>query len=415
MSQSTPKQRFQEAAVLFRNKDHAGALAIFDELLAAHAQSAPLHFHRGRCLIELDRPDEATAALDAALALDRNYVPLLLERVNLGGAEDFDPLPLLRHAQSLEPDNAQVLFLLAETELLATGNDPGRCANALALLDRSLQLDSNRAEAWALRGTWHQGRAMNAQGAAHVVRDPYGVQYDREALEAALHDFTRASELGDRISYDHRCARIAEQLGDYERATRHYDHMLERLPADAGNREYLRSQRDRCAQGEAGARAAAAEPFEQVNTSETPERNLGEDMAHSITQGVAIMVRHGADVPSALNALVGDDTPDGLTATHIAFQIYNNGHEPDPGLVEVSAADYPSYQRAHADACTKPMAALGYVHLGDVEAQGLTQSLGQSALVRLFVHPEFGSAAAFALKPKWPGLVGFVLAFVTGN
>ncbi|MCC7254719.1 MAG: hypothetical protein IT467_02190, partial [Dokdonella sp.] len=246
-------------------------------------------------------------------------------------------------------------------------------------------------------------------------RDLHGLEYDRDALEAALQDFTRAAALGDGSVHDYRCAKLAEQLGDYELATRHYDHMLARLPADAGNREHVRSERDRCAQGEAGARAATAELFEQMAATASSERSLGEDMFHSINQGVATMVRHGADVPSALDALVGDDSPDGLTATHIAIQIYNYGHEPDPDLIEVSAADYPRYQRAHANACTKPMAAQGYVHLGDVEAQGLTQFLGQSVLVRLFVNPEFGSAAAFALKPKWPGLVGFVLALLTGK
>jgi len=415
MSQSTPKQRFQEAATLFRNKDFDAALAILDDLIVIQPKSAPLHFHRGRCLIALDREEEAISALDTALELAPEHVPLLLERAQLGGDENFDPLPLLRSAHQLEPDNAQVLFQLANGELMAAEDDAARKAEALAHLNRSLELDPTREVAFLLRAIWHQGRAIHSEKATRKVRDIYGMEYDRDALEAALQDYTRACELNSSNRNHRSCAKIAEQLGQYELATEHFDQILAQLPADSRTRIHVQEERDRCAKGEAGAREAVANLFSDLSASDSPERSLSDDMSYAITQGVAAMVRQGSDVNSALEALIGDESPDGMVATNIAFQLYNHGNEPAPDLVEVAAKDFPSYQRSHADACEKALTTLGYQVLGDVEATGLMANLGMRALVRVFVHPEYGSAAAFALKPKWPGLLGFIIAFVTGK
>ncbi len=416
MSQSDSAARYQAAGTLFRQRDFTGALSILDELIAASPNAAPLHFHRSRCLLALERHDEAAATLDTVLRLAPDHVPALLARVELGGGEDedFDALALLQRAVRQEPDNARVLRLLAEAELGRIGDAQAE-ARALAHLDRSLELDPNQPAAFALRAERHYGRALTDESGEHVVRTLMGLAYDRHALEAALADYERAAALESSNPYDQRIAHIAELLGRYDLATEHYDHVLARLPADAPARGFVEEERDRCARGEAGAREQLAAMIEAAGAPERAERSVEEDMAYAVTHSAAALIRQGQDMQGALDAVAGDDSPDALAATNIAFQIYNYAHEPAPDLVEVAASDYPAYQRQHADACEKALAPLGYTRLADAEALGITTSQGMRALIRFFAHPDYGSAAAFAIKPKWPGFLAFLLMFLTGK
>ncbi len=416
MSQTDPAARYQAAAQLFRQRDFSGALSILDELIASSPNAAPLHFHRSRSLLALERREEAAAALDRVLRLAPDHVPALLARAELGthAEDDFDALPLLRHALQQEPDNARVLYLLAEAELNRS-DDTAAQTRALAHLDRSLEQDPNQPAAFALRAEHHYTLALTDQAGEHTIRTLMGISYDRRALEAALADYERAAALEQNNRYDRRVAQIAETLGHYETATAHLDRVLARLPADAPARPFLQEERDRCAQGESGAREQLATMIEAAGAPAQAERNLEEDMAYAVTHSAAALIRQGQDMENALNAVAGDDSPEAMMATNIAFQIYNYANEPAPDLIEVSPGDYPTYQRKHADACEKALAPLGYTKLADVEPLGVTTSQGMRALVRLFVHPQYGSAAAFALKPKWPGFLAFLLLLLTGK
>lgn len=416
MSQPDPAARYKAAAQLFRQNDFSGALSILDELIAANPNAAPLHFHRSRSLLAMDRRKEAATALDTVLHLAPDHVPALLARVELGtdDEDDFDALPLLQHALRQEPDNARVLYLLAEAELNRS-DDAAAQARALAHLDRSLELNPDQPAGYALRAERHYSLALTDEAGEHSLRTLTGITYDRRALEAALADYERAAALEQNNRHDRRVAQIAETLGRYELATAHLDRVLDRLPADAPARTFLQADRDRCAQGEAGEREQLASMIETAGAPAQVERNLEEDMTYAVTHTAAALIRQGQDMETALNAVAGDESPDAMLATNIAFQIYNYGNEPAPDLIEVSPSDYPAYQRKHADACEKALAPLGYTRLADVEPLGVTTSQGMRALVRLFVHPDHGSAAAFALKPKWPGFLGFLLLFFTGK
>lgn len=417
MNQSTANERYRAAGVLFREGRHSEALEILDELVAATPGAAPLHFHRSRCLRALRREAEAITALDRVLELSPDYVPALLARVELARheGETFDALPLLQHAVRQEPDNARALFLLAEAELMLAAPGSAEEAEALAHLERSLELDPGQAEGWACRAEFHANRALTEDNGEHVITDLVGMRHDRRALEQALHDYQRAAELEPGNRFDRRIAQLAERLGDWPLATACLDRMLARMEPDAPGRGFLIQERERCAAGEAGARDELANLLEQAGASEGPERTLEEDSAHALTHAAALLVRQGHDVPSALDALIDDESPEAVQATTIAFQLYNYAHEPPPDLMEVDAADYPGYQRRHADACEKALAPLGYVRLADAEALGITSSQGSRTLIRIFTHPEYGSAAAFALKPKWPGLLGFLSMLLSGK
>ena len=59
---------------------------------------------------------------------------------------------------------------------------------------------------------------------------------------------------------------------------------------------------------------------------------------------------------------------------------------------------------------------LGLQHVGDAEARGLFAMLGQHVLIRFFADAsgEIG-VAAFALRPKWPGWLGWLLLRLSGK
>lgn len=417
MDQTTANERYKAAGALYRQGRHSEALEILDELVAATPNAAPLHFHRSRCLRALRREAEAITALDRVLELSPDYVPALLARVELARheGETFDALPLLQRAVQQEPDNARALFLLAEAGLIQAAPGSTEEAEALAHLERSLERDPGQAESWACRAEFHASRTFTEDSGEHVITDLVGMRHDRRALEQALHDYQRAAELEPGNRFDRRIAQLAERLGDWPLATACLDRILARMAPDAPGRELLVEERDRYAAGEAGARDEMAKLLEQAGDSDGHERTLEEDAAHALTHAAAALVRQGSDLPGALDALIDDESPEALQATTIAFQLYNYAHEPAPDLMEVDASDYPRYQRAHADACEKALAPLGYVPLADAEALGITSSQGSRALIRIFTHPEYGSAAAFALKPKWPGLLGFLILLLTGK
>ncbi len=419
MSQDQRAERHQHAGELFRNKDYVGALKILDELIASYPRAAPLHVHRSRCLTALDRPEEAAQALDAALALAPDHVPTLLARVEMAEEhyEALDTLPLLRRAIAREPENATALFLFARTVLdgATEADDPGTIEEALASLDLSIALDPRRAEAWARRGQHHHLRAHGAGDSTDSVRDALGISYDRRALEQALEDLTRAASLKADNQYDRLCARIAALLGQHELAARHMDRVLERMDADAPARAFVEEERARYAMGPEGEREELAEMLEHAGDVEGVERSLAEDASYALTHATAELVRQGVDLQSALDAMTGDESPDDLQATQIAFSLYSMAHEADPGLVEVDPAGFPAFQRKHADHCEEALAPLGYTRLAYAEARGISAQQGQRTLLGLFTHPEYGSAASFALKPKWPGLIGFAFLFLTGR
>lgn len=421
MSQDQRAERYQKAGELFRNKDYAGALQILDELVHAHPKAAPLHFHRSRCLNALGRAEDAAQAMDAALELVPDHVPTLLARVELAEEhfEDLDTLPLLRRALAREPDNATALFLFARTILDQTGstNDPAAVEKAVAALDRCITLDPTHADAWARRGQYHHLRAHGAEEGPDVVRDVLGIAYRRDALEQALSDLTRASELKEDNQYDRLCARIAALLDQPERAVAHMDRVLARIPADAPARPFVEEERARYQRGREGEREELAELLEKAgeNDDTDMERSLADDTAYALTHATAELVRQGQTLQNALEAMAGDESPEALQATQIAFSLYGMAHEPDPDLVEVDPATFPAYQRKHAEACAKALAPLGYSLLTHAEARGISAQQGQRALLGLFTHPEYGAAAAFALRPKWPGLLGFLLAFLSGK
>lgn len=408
MTSSDPQVLYREAGVRFNQNDFSGALQILDTLLVANPDAAPLHWHRARCLLALQQPTEAAQALDTTLRLTPDFVPALLARVNLAQEEGemLDVLPLLQRAVNAEPGHARAQFLLAEAELAAAEAGSLEEAEALLRLDQSLLMDANQAEAWACRAESRLSRALlgaHVPDSTETVRDVYGMHYDRTLLEGALSDFQEAAQREDNNLFDRRIALIADKLGHYPLAAQALDRVLARMPADAPARQLIEQERDHYAQGQSAARQNMLKNLHTLRTPEPGERSLHDDMSQAVLHSITAQVRDGAELSDVLENLFHEPDPDELIAISIAHDIHSYANEPDPGLVEVDAQNFPAFQRRHVRNCLKRLTPLGYFHLADVEAVNLGARLGRRVLIGLFSHPEYGTAAAFSIRPKWPG------------
>lgn len=403
---------FDEARQLIRDGDFDGALIPLEALIAVHPRSAALRWHRSRCLRQLDRDAEAIADLDALIALKPDYVPALVARAELAEADDAgdEAIALLRRAHAIDTGDADVAFRLAL--LLA---DHGASDEAIALLTRAIASDPSRHEAWRLRADLRHRLASSPSDDADVVSDPLGMRYDRTQLEAALADYQAAVAIADDLRVDLRIADIAQRLGRYEEAVVHGDAVLARLAADDPVRPHVQELRDRAAAGPAGEREHYARMIEAaLGEAGGADRSLQDDVANAALRSAADRIRKGAEISSALETFVPESAED-ASATYIAHQIHNLAHEPPPGLEPAVASEFPGYQQRHLAAVRRTIEPLGYVHLTDAEARNLGQMLGQRIVIGLYVHPQYGTAVAYAMRPKWPGLLGFLVLFASGK
>ncbi|MDP2228873.1 MAG: tetratricopeptide repeat protein [Moraxellaceae bacterium] len=438
------------------------ALDILDGLIASHPQSASLHWHRANCLEKLERHEEVPAALNRLIEKRPDYSPALIRRVEYSGWEldalapepdidddaDEENLPPaaraalakrsaleksleqrserdLREVLKRDSAHAQASYMLScllryrESE---AGQDDS-AAEAATLLDRAIALAPGNTEYRAERAGLRRMQAMltteasdDNAAAAGVVQTFSGMCYDRTALEAAASDYEACWQLEKQPRHAIRLAGILHDLGRFDDALRCYDNALAEMAADDPMRDYVMERRAASTGNGAGEREQMAQML-LGSLDDTPGKNrtLEEDMAAQAIIGAAEAIRRGEDISTALAANVSDD-PDTMTAMNLARQILNVAYEPAPGLVEVKAADYPAWQRRHCDQVAKAAAPLGMTKIADAEAMAMFNMLGQHVLLRLFRNADGDiGMASFILKPKWPGMIVFLIMLLTGK
>ncbi len=440
---------FTRFSVAFKQARHQDALDLIDALIAAHPQAAALHWHRANCLEKLERYAEIAPTLNHLLTLKPDYAPAIVKRVQFadidaggdeGENEDEDLADderaridaeqraralaasmrneaELRRALAIDPDLVDGLFLLSNT-LRYRHDGNGQVAEADALLDRAIELAPLRVDLIDARASLRRAAAMRYDDGpddADTVRTFSGLRYSRSRLEAALADYETAFALSDEYRYAVRKGMLLHDLGRHDEALAAYDEALATMAADDPKRGFILETRAKSENNGAGEREQMARLIESGLIGDGRNRKLDEDIAAQALIAAANAIRAGKSVSEAIESRVSDD-PDTLMATNIAQQILNVAHEPPPELELVDAAGYPSYQRRFVDAAARDIGALGLRHVGDAEAKGMFLILGQRVLLRFFADDtgEIG-VASFAMKPKWPGVIGFLFLLLTGK
>ncbi|MBC3806662.1 hypothetical protein H8K52_04795 [Undibacterium seohonense] len=468
---------FDEFKRSYRAGEYAQALSFIDRLMSSFPQSAALFWHRVNCLEKLERYAEVPPALDGVLQRMPDYAAALMKRVDytdwyldqqapLHGDDEDDlgdesvstAVANARTARAaaqlnLEHRNiadlrkllnrtdasgaaegktalsnseiAQANFLLANVLRNRESGDVGQheLEEARDLLNKAItlcpaQIDYRLARADdARRLAWVdvQDDVARLDTDSALVRTYSGIYFKRAELEAAVVDYRYCWEQAKVPGHAMKLATILHDLGRYDEALQVYDQVLTQMPIDAPHREYFIEKRKLSENSGAGEREHMAQLLLNSLDDDGKDRSLHDSMAAQAMVGAAEAIRHGASVSDALAAHISDD-PDTMQAMNIARQILSVAHEAKPELVAVDASDYPRYQQKHCQRAEKAAQAIGLIKIADAEAMGLFTMLGQHVMLRFFRDDsgELG-LASFTMKPKWPGLIGFLLMFLSGK
>ena len=437
---------FVHFSELYRAARYAEALEALDRLFARFPDAPELRWHRANCLEQLERFAEIKPELDLLLARKPDYVPAIVKRVKYAqvdtdAADDDDALSdaererreneerarqhrisleaeaELRRALALDANHVEGLALLADV-LRYREDGAAQVAEADALLDRAIELAPTQVDLFEARARARQSAAMrdaDAPDDADSVRTFNGMHYSRGKLEAALADYDTCHALSGGFRYAVRAGMVLHDLGRFDEALARYDLALSAMPADDPRRAHVIDTRARSENQGGGEREQMARLLESALLGDGKDRNIADDMAAQALLGAAAAIRAGKSVNEALETRLSDD-PDTQLANNIAQQILNVAFEPPPDLVPVEPANFPAFQRRFAEQSGAEIAALGLKHIGDVEARGMFMMLGQHVMLRLFADAsgEVG-VAVFAMKPKWPGWLGYLFMLLTGK
>ena len=447
---SSPFESFKSA---WQAADYAQALMHVDAVINERPQVAALHWYRANCLLKLDRPVEALAAVNRVLALNPDHAPALVKQVELDGVDAVEPgesgrsdeptqaqmsahflqierhrqrqIAQLRRAVAIDPNLADAYFCLSQRlrggtmyEMLKGADAEQLLCNdeADALLNQAIALDPARAEFLCARAEQHRLRAIVVQDGApagEYVEAATGMRYLRAEIDAALADFAECARLDGGPHFPWRTARLLHEIGRYDEALVEYDRALALLPPDSPQREHVLNLRRRSENGGRGEYEDMAQMIESLVPS--GDRNQQDDMMATVMLGAARAVRRGQRANVALAARM-PESPDDLLAANIAEGILNVAYEAPPNLVAVDAATFPAYQRRYAARQRRALAAAALHHIADAEATGMTPTLGQRVLLGFHADADGATCAiTFVLRPKWPGVGGFLLLLLSGK
>jgi len=434
-------------AAAFKEGRYEDALQLVDSLITVCPDSAPLHWHRANCLEKLERLADIKAELDAVLSLKADYVPAIIKRVQYAHVDDeSDPwdesLPEaqrerllrerdernnrfsieaeaeLRRALALEPANVEALRLLSSV-LYNREDATELTAEAAALLDRAIALASGDVGLLDERAGRRRSAAVRFDDGPDdddTVRSFNGQRFSRRGLESALADYLECHARSGLPRHLIRAGMVLHDLQRYDEALSHFDRALAAMAENDPQRAMALEIRARSENNGAGERDQIARLLETSLVGDGKDRTLADDIAASNMMALASAIRAGRPVAEAVEAQFNGDDPDLIIATDLAQKILGQAYEPPPELAPVDAKDFPAYQRKFADRCAKEVVAAGLRQVGDAEAKGMFMMLGQHVMLRLFADDsgEVG-VATFAMKPKWPGWLVFLVLLLSGK
>jgi tetratricopeptide (TPR) repeat protein len=238
----------------------------------------------------------------------------------------------------------------------------------------------------------------------------------RTHLERALADFDRAIAVKPLPNYRFARADLLHRLQRFDEALAALDELLAELAPDHALYSLAVDARKRSENEGRGERDEAARRLIDA-LEDTPEKERGTlqyDQAAAVIRSVAQGMRAGKTIPEAMEGFVSD-SPEDLAAVSIAWQILQMAQEASPHYEPANAAGFPPHQQAHERKATKQLAKLGFTKLGDFDPVHLAVTLARKQMLTLYVRDDGeATAAAFSLKPKWPGFMGWVLMTLKG-
>jgi hypothetical protein len=341
-------------------------------------------------------------------------------RAELGEEEgsDYDPEPDLRRAIALDPKLGRARYALA----LLLHNEEGKEEESRVQMDTAIELDPTLHEALAARGGWARieawtDQAQEGEGGEGVFKTFTGMRIKRSHLERALADFDRAIAVKSLPNYRFARADLLHRLQRYDEALAELDGLVAELPAEHPLRDLAVDARKRSENQGGGEREEAAKLLIDAleGTSEKERDTLQYDQASAVIRSVAQGMRSGQSIPEAMSSFVSD-SPEDMAAVSIAWQILQMAQEAAPRYVPADPAGYPGHQRAHEKKCTRQLAKLGFTKLGDYDPVHLAVTLARKQLLTLYVRDDGeATAAAFSIKPKWPGFMGWLVMTLKGE
>ncbi|MDO4725201.1 MAG: hypothetical protein Q4A97_10640, partial [Comamonadaceae bacterium] len=220
-----------------------------------HVQAALLQVRVGQ---RGDRLDIDTSALDAAEAAALQERQQELDRHVARRNE-----ALLRRLRALEPDNADVLALLAQTLTQQPEPPAEKLREAQLLLDRAIALAPERIDLIKQRAHRLRQQALlePAQAAQlppeQVVRTTHGNYYERAGLEHACADWQRCLALSEQPSITTRVGMCLHELGHFEQAVATYDRVLAQMDPRHPGYAHVQKLRRRSQEGGCGGSSEA--------------------------------------------------------------------------------------------------------------------------------------------------------------
>ncbi len=427
------KQAYQEGNFNY-------ALHSLKKLLASYPHSFALHWHQAKVLEKLERFSEARRAIDKVLSMRAEFIPALILQVQLDFHErndeddsenaDYDDEPRLsEHARfnlieqrlykilSIDPNAVDALHMLSG--LLRGHEGDAHVTKANQLLNRAISLAPARVDLLEDRGNSLLGSAIVQEGdtttSINIVSTFSGMRYKRDQMELALSDFHSCYQLTGEHRFGLRVASILHDLGRFDEALAAYDKVLANVAIDDPYRSIILERRSRSENDGGGERERMAKMLESTIAMDGKDRTLEEDNVAQAMLGAAQAVRAGKSVSEALEHRISDD-PVESTVTKIATQIINLVHEPKPELTAVNPKDFPAYQQKFLANCKRDLAALGLLHIGDAEAEGLRLMLGKRVMMSFFADDTGDTGVScFCMRPKQINFPTRLKLFFTGK
>ena len=382
----------------WKEKKYHKALKIIDILLSHYPDNMALFWYHCCALEKLNMHNQAVSEIHERYRSGKEDI---VETLKL---DDFELFTIT--LQDMPADICQ--------KMIAAFNDEKK---VLALFSHLIALNPNAIKWYIQRAKYYYYSSLygnKINGLSDVVQNPYDINHSQCRLENVLLDYQKVIELvPDRTESYISLAKVLHLLHRYDDALDVYDRVLQLKPDDYSFKETVLELR------KISENRRQSKYHQMIHLTEDSEKKAGkknrtakDDIAYSMAKIMEDAVRSGLSTEEA-NEIISD-SPDDKTALYIAKKILNVANEPSIKLSSASLKDFPAYHRKHIQKVEKQAKKAGYYLLDYAESENLSKMLGQHIVLGLFISADAQSCmSAYTLKPKWPGLLGFLFMFLS--